>query len=94
MLEQQHLLPKEYATPLRKRHNIDQNDSEEDREYSQGRSSITKSFSVPSTVDSPGLRPNSPSLFYELDLSTVLLEEERGDLCAAFHERGCCERGV
>lgn len=91
MLEQHNLLPRQYCTPVKTRSNLDQTDSEEDQESTQGRSSITKSYSIPSTVDSPPLRPNSPSVFFELDLSTVLWEE--GERCADFHERGFCERG-
>ncbi len=69
MLSHQALLSEQYVTPQKSRHSLQQNDLEEDQDYSQGRSSISKTYSAHSTVDSPDLRPRS---FEDFDLGGVL----------------------
>ena len=76
MFENDQSLPPEFGTPTRKKYIIKKNEYDYDTDYSQGRSSLTKSSSVPSTIASP--RPNSPieEPYFDLDLYSVKLEED------------------
>jgi hypothetical protein len=94
MLQNDHSIPKEYGTPLRKRQKEEQQSQEDDCDCSQGRSSITKSSCSPSTTDSPLLQPHGEAPFYDIDLSSVLFDEEDlAERCGDFFERGWCPRG-
>ena len=78
MLEQHQENNQYYCTPLKPRLNS-HHDDEEETTCEKGRTSITKTYSVPSTNGSPGLRPNELGLYEDLDLSQVLFEEEEID---------------
>lgn len=93
MLEQHQENNQYYCTPLKPRLSS-HHDDEEETTCEKGRTSITKTYSVPSTNGSPGLRPNELGLYEDLDLSQVLFEEEEIDeRCPEFYERGYCLRG-
>ena len=73
MFEDNLSLPKDYGTPLRKRRHFQNDYNQEDGNCSQCRTSITKSSSSPSSIDSPLMQPHDEILEFDIDLSAVLL---------------------
>lgn len=55
MFENDQSLPQEFGTPLRKKQKLTKIEYECETDYSQGRSSLSKSSGVPSTIESPRL---------------------------------------
>ena len=91
MFEDNHSLPKEFGTPLRKRKYLPNDLNEEDGNCSLARTSITKSSCSPSSEDSPLMQPHLESIEFDIDLCAIMLEDsEAGELCFDFLEKGCC----
>jgi hypothetical protein len=94
MFQPDNPIPTEFATPLRKKQKFAINDREEERDHSQGRSSVTKSCGSPSTIASPRLYTTSSDLYFDLELYSVTLEEEETfERCPDYFESGYCRRG-
>lgn len=94
MFEHDNSLPADFGTPLRKKQKFAKIECEDDRDYSQGRSSLTKSSSVPSTTASPRLHVTSEGPYFDIDLCSVMLEEEEiSGQCLDYYEKGYCRKG-
>ena len=79
MFENNQSLPKEFGTPLRKKQKLTKLDYEYETDYSQGRSSLTKSSGVPSTIESPRLHSTIEEPYFDIELCSVRLEEEESE---------------
>jgi hypothetical protein len=89
--------PVNFGTPPRKRQHFAMQQHpapyQQRKEHSQGRLSLAKSTSQPSTVGSPFIRPSTQRSIFDIELNQPM-DIEYDDKCSNFFGKGQCERGL